>query len=84
MRRLGVGLAVVINGFNPAHIVVGGEITAAWDQFAPIVRAGIGARALTTAAAATPIVPEPADEYPRLRGATALVAAPLYAAPAVA
>ncbi len=83
-RWLGIGLAVVINGFNPAEIVVGGEITAAWDQIAPIIRSAIAERALTTAAANTPITPEPASEYPRLRGATALVAAPVYAAPAVA
>ena len=75
---------MLINGLNPAQIVLGGEITAAWDEVAPLVRAVIASRALTAAAAATPIVPEPPDEHPRLRGATALVAAPLYAAPAVA
>ena len=83
-RWLGIGLATVINSFNPAQIFVGGEITAAWDQIAPIIRAAIAARALTTAAAETPIIPESASNYPRLRGATALVAAPLYAAPSVA
>lgn len=81
---LGIGLATVINSFNPAQIFVGGEITAAWDQIAPIIRAAIAARALTTAAAETPIIPESANDHPRLRGATALVTAPLYAAPAVA
>ena len=40
--------------------------------------------ALTADAAATPIVPEPPSDHPRLRGATALVAAPLFAAPQVA
>lgn len=83
-RWLGTGLAVLINGLNPAQIVIGGEIAAAWDEIAPLVREVIASRALTAAAAATPIVPEPPDEHPRLRGATALVAAPLYAAPAVA
>ena len=33
---------------------------------------------------ATPIIPESASRFPRLRGATALVAAPFYAAPQVA
>ena len=83
-RWLGIGLAVVINSFNPAQIFVGGEITGAWDQIAPIIREAIAGRALTTAAAETPIYPEAATDYPRLRGATALVAAPMYAAPAVA
>ena len=38
---------------------------------------------VTEAAANTAVVPEPAGSYPRLRGATALVAAPLFAAPRV-
>ena len=41
----------------------------------------IAARALTDMAAETPIVPELASAYPRLRGGTALVSAPLFAAP---
>lgn len=82
-RYLGGGLAVIINTLNPAQIVVGGEITDAWDQVAPVIRRVIAQRALTSLAAATPLIPEPATGYPRLRGATALVAAPLYAAPQV-
>jgi predicted NBD/HSP70 family sugar kinase len=83
-RHLGGGLAVIVNTLNPAQIFVGGEITEAWDQVGPVIREVIAARALTSLAAATPIVPEPANTYPRLRGATALVAAPLFAAPQVA
>jgi N-acetylglucosamine repressor len=83
-RMLGGGLAVIINTLNPGQIFVGGEITEAWDRIEPVIRQVIVARALTSPAAATPIVPEPASSYPRLRGATALVAAPLFAAPQVA
>jgi predicted NBD/HSP70 family sugar kinase len=83
-RYLGAGLAVIVNALNPSQIIVGGEITDAWDRIAPIIRASITARALTAAAAATPLVPEPANSLPRLRGATALVAAPTFAAPQVA
>jgi predicted NBD/HSP70 family sugar kinase len=83
-RYLGVGLAVLVNGLNPGRIFVGGEIAAAWDLVEPILRAAIRARALTRAAGATPITPEPATEHPRLRGALALVVAPLFAAPQVA
>ncbi|MGH9887624.1 MAG: ROK family protein [bacterium] len=83
-RHLGGGLAVIINTLNPAQIVVGGEITEAWDQLEPVIRGVINERALTSLAAATPVVPDPASSYPRLRGAAALVAAPLYAAPQVA
>jgi predicted NBD/HSP70 family sugar kinase len=83
-RFLGRGLAVIVNTLNPAQIFVGGEITEAWDQLGPLVRGMIQERALTSLAASTPIVPEPASNYPRLRGATALVAAPIFAAPQVA
>ena len=80
---LGVGLGGIVNALNPTQIFVGGEITAAWDLVEGEVRAGIAARALTRAAASTPVVPELAGGYPRLRGATALVAAPHFAAPRV-
>ncbi len=83
-RHLGVGLAVIINTLNPAQIFVGGEITEAWDRLAPIMRGIIAKRALTSLAAATPLMPDPASSYPRLRGATALIAAPIFAAPQVA
>jgi N-acetylglucosamine repressor len=83
-RHLGGGLAVIVNTLNPAQIFVGGEITEAWDLVGPIIRNIIASRALTALAAETPLVPEPASSYPRLRGATALVAAPLFAAPQVA
>jgi N-acetylglucosamine repressor len=80
-RYLGAGLSVIIKTLSPTQIVVGGEITEAWDQLEPTIRAEIGARALTDLAAATPILPELASTYPRLRGGTALVSAPLFAAP---
>jgi predicted NBD/HSP70 family sugar kinase len=83
-RYLGIGLAAVINALDPACVYVGGEITAAWDLVAPTMRAAIEDRALTPAVAATPIRPVMAIEYPRLRGAAALVTAPAFAAPVVA
>lgn len=83
-RHLGVGLSVIVNTLNPAQIFIGGEITEAWEHLAPMMRRVIRERALTSMAAATPLVPDPASSYPRLRGATALVAAPVFAAPQVA
>jgi predicted NBD/HSP70 family sugar kinase len=83
-RYLGNGIAVIINTLNPAQIFVGGEITEAWDIVLPNIEKIVGERSLTALAAATPIIPEPASTYPRLRGATALVAAPTFAAPQVA
>jgi predicted NBD/HSP70 family sugar kinase len=80
-RHLGAGLAVIIKTLSPTQIIVGGEITEAWEQLEPTIRRVIGERSLTDLAAATPIVPELASAYPRLRGGTALVSAPLFAAP---
>jgi N-acetylglucosamine repressor len=83
-RYLGAGLAGVINVLNPSRLYVGGEITTAWELLEPTVRQAIAERALTAGAAATPIRPVNASEYPRLQGAAALVAAPAFAAPVVA
>jgi N-acetylglucosamine repressor len=74
-RYLGLGLGSLINVIDPSHVYIGGEITAAWDLIQPSVRAGVAERALTPAAGATPIVIVPPEQYPRLRGAVALVAA---------
>ena len=82
-RYLGIGLSTIVQALNPAQIFVGGEITGAWDLVEPALRAEIARRALTRRAAETPLVPEPAGSFPRLRGAIALVAAPVYAAPQV-
>jgi predicted NBD/HSP70 family sugar kinase len=83
-RYLGVGIAGIVNALNPSQVFLGGEITGAWDMIESAVREGILERALTRSAAATPVVPEQMGGYPRLRGATALVAAPHFAAPRVA
>ena len=66
------------------RIYVSGEITAAWDLIEPAVRDGLAERALTPAASNPDIRVVSAIDYPRLRGAAALVAAPAFAAPAVA
>ena len=83
-RYLGLGLASVINAFDPARVYIGGEITLAWDLIEGTVRSALAERALTPAAASTDIRPVPANEYPRLQGAAALVSAPAFAAPVVA
>jgi N-acetylglucosamine repressor len=83
-RYLGAGLALIIHTVSPQQIFVGGEITEAWDQMEPIIRAAIRSRALTELAAETPIIAESASSYPRLRGGAALVTAPLFAAPRIA
>ena len=78
-RYLGLGLGSVVNAINPSHIYIGGEITTAWDLIEATVRAGLAERALTSFAGATPIVVVPSEQYPRLRGAAALIAASSFA-----
>ena len=81
---LGLGLAGVVTALSPARILVGGEITAAWDLIEGVVAERIRERTLTAAAAATPVSAAPQDGSPRLRGATALLVARKFAAPRVA
>jgi N-acetylglucosamine repressor len=82
-RYIGLGLAAIVNALNPARIVVGGEIAAGWDLVRPAVQQALAERTLTQGAAATPVIPEPHDSRTRLRGAAALVVAPLFAAPTI-
>ena len=83
-RYLGLGLASIINAIDPSCIYIGGEITEAWDLIETEVRSAIKERTLTREIGATPIRIVPAIEYPRLRGAVALITAPAFAAPKVA
>ncbi len=83
-RYLGLGLASIINAIDPACIYIGGEITAAWDMIESTVRMALAERILTPAASNPDIRVVSALDYPRLRGAAALVVAPAFAAPAVA
>ena len=83
-RFLGLGLAMIVNAINPDCIYLSGEITTAWDMIEGMVRKGLGERALTEAAARTPLLLTPTQDYPRLKGAAALIAAPTFAAPRVA
>ncbi|HEV7373140.1 MAG TPA: ROK family transcriptional regulator [Pyrinomonadaceae bacterium] len=83
-RFLGLGLAAVVNIINPGSIYLAGEIITAWDLIESSVREALGERALTEAAARTPLHIASVQDHPRLRGAAALIAAPTFAAPRVA
>ncbi len=83
-RYLGLGLASIINAVDPSRIYIGGELTEAWDIIEPHVRDAIKERALTGDLGRISIGIVPAGDYPRLRGAAALVTAPAFAAPKVA
>ena len=78
-RYLGLGLVTIIHGVDPARIYIGGEITTGWDMVEPVMRAVLAERALDEEAVRTVIQPS-TIEFPRLRGAAALVAAPTFAA----
>src|SRR5687768_2125324 len=80
-RYLGLGLGAMINVVDPSRIYVSGEITTAWNLIEPVVSAAIAERVLPAAAPPPPIVLVPAGDVPRLRGASALVVAPAFAAP---
>jgi N-acetylglucosamine repressor len=83
-RFLGLGIATIINLVNPDCLYLAGEIITAWDLIEDTVREAISERALTEAATHTPLRVTSTQEYPRLRGAAALIAAPTFAAPRVA
>ena len=83
-RYLGSGLANVVNGLNPARVILIGEITTAWDLIEGTVREALKERSLTEALGATRVHVASSVENPRLRGAAALVAAPTFAAIRVA
>lgn len=83
-RFLGLGLAGIVNVVNPDCIYLAGEITTAWDLIENSVRNAMSERTLTEAAARTPLRVTSTEDYPRLRGAAALIAAPTFAAPRVA
>jgi predicted NBD/HSP70 family sugar kinase len=83
-RYLGIGIAGIINALSPEEIIVGGEVTAAWDIVGPALRSQLAERVLTQAAAETPVLPEPSDRDTRLAGAVVLVVGPAFAAPRIA
>ncbi len=83
-RFLGLGLATIVNVVNPDCIYLSGEITTAWDLIEKAVRKGLAERALTDAAGLTSLRVTSTQDYPRLKGAAALIAAPTFAAPRVA
>jgi len=82
-RLIGLGLAAIVNAINPGRIIVGGEVAGAWDMVGHAVVAAMAERTLTQGTAATPVIPEPNDGATRLRGAAALVVAPIFAAPSI-
>jgi N-acetylglucosamine repressor len=81
---LAKGFAAIVKTFDPTRIYVGGELTDAWDLLAPAVSEVLRREALLREVGETEILTVGLGEYPRLRGAAALVNAPAFAAPVVA
>jgi predicted NBD/HSP70 family sugar kinase len=79
-RYLGLGLASIVNALDPDRICIGGEITAGWDLIEHAVRGGLTERALVATGAQVELVPVAAAEHPRLKGASALIGAPVFSA----
>jgi N-acetylglucosamine repressor len=84
LRETGRYLGSIITSLSPARVIVGGEISAAWDLIGETVTTEARSRALTEYGAQTPIIPATGGDYPRLRGAAALLVARHFAAPEVA
>ena len=83
-KFLGFGISAIINIINPDCIYLSGEITTGWDLIDDIVSQSMAKRVLIESATRTQLRVTSTHEYPRLRGAAALIAAPTFAAPQVA
>ena len=81
---LGLGLASLVNAIDPARIYLGGEIILAWDLLESTLRQALRSRSLAPTGADVEIVTVPSQDHPRLRGAAALIASPLFARPSAA
>lgn len=81
---MGRGFAIIVKAIDPGCIYVSGEITEAWDLLASTVREAIREQALVREGDEAEIRVVPRGDYPRLRGAAALVSAPAFAAPTLA
>jgi N-acetylglucosamine repressor len=81
---LGIGIANVVHAIDPTCVYIGGEITLAWSIIEKDVREALEERAFTEKASKVPILTASVVDHPRLRGAIALVSAPIFAIPRVA
>ncbi len=71
-RYLGIGIANLINIFNPEMVVIGGGVNAAWDLFMDATGSEIRKRAFAYPAERTRIVPSALGDEAGMVGAAAL------------
>jgi glucokinase len=72
-RRLGLGIANLINIFNPDRIVIGGGIANNWSLFGPAMRRTVRAEAMAVPARAARIVRAELGDYAGVVGAAVLL-----------
>jgi len=78
-RFLGQGLAGIVNTLDPVRIYLTGEIIDAWDLIESTVRTAFGERVVAAVKPATEIVAVGQVQYPRLKGAAALIGVAAFA-----
>jgi glucokinase len=71
-RYLGIGIASLINIFNPEMIVIGGGVKDAWDLFIDVTRAEVLKRAFDVPARRARIVPSGLGDDAGMVGAAAV------------
>jgi len=71
-RSLGIGIANLINIFNPEMVVIGGRVKEAWDLFIDATREEIRKRAFEYPAERTKIVPSVLGDDAGMVGAAAV------------
>ncbi len=79
-RYLGLGFSSIVSAIDPTCIYVGGEITAAWDLIGAAALQALRERVLGPGIPPDFIRLVSPTDYPRLRGAAALITAPAFAA----
>lgn len=77
-KFLGTGLSLIIRAFSPGEIVIGGEITGAWDLIEPTVSGVIRSGVKLPRYARTPLLCDRTAESDRLAGVAALIARHLF------
>jgi predicted NBD/HSP70 family sugar kinase len=80
---LGRGFGTIIKAVDPRRIYVGGEITAIWDLISTTVGDTLREDAIARESGETEILTVSLGEYPRLRGAAALISVPAFAVPVI-
>ncbi len=82
-RYLGRGFATIVKTVDPRRIYVGGDFTTVWDLVGPAVHEALREDTLLREVAEPEILTVELGEYPRLRGAAALISSPAFAAPVI-